>query len=340
MTTDFLFADNKKEIRLLHPVIQHRVTDGSEKIVLIKTLAKQKYLQAFVLAGMAYLFVFSYLPLIGITMAFKDYKISMGIQGIFSSDWVGFKYFLEFFNEYGFWKLVRNTVAISLLKLIFSFPIPILFAIMLNEISFMPVKKLVQTCSYLPHFISWVIISGMAFAFFSSSGVINSIALKFHFINEAIPFLTDANRFWSLAVVSDIWKDMGWWAIIFLAAIAGISQEMYEAAEIDGISRLKKIWYITLPSIKGTIIVILILALGKLFGGGLSGSNFEQSYLLGNSMTSEKSDIIQTYVFNVGLAQGRYAYATAVGLIQSVISLILTFGSNFFAKKISGEGLF
>jgi putative aldouronate transport system permease protein len=301
---------------------------------------KQLPLQSFVLAGMVYILIFSFIPMVGIIMAFKDYNIMMGPIGIFTSKWVGLSYFKEFFTDYTFPSLLKNTIGISLLKIIFTFPIPILFAIMLNEIQFMPFKKITQTCSYLPHFISWVIISGMAFQFLSSGGVINTFLIKFGFAKQPISFLTDPNCFWGLAVVSDIWKEMGWWAIIFLAAIAGISQDLYEAAQIDGAGRLQRIWHITLPGMKPTIVVVLILALGNLFGGGLSGSNFEQSYLLGNSINNSASDIIQTYVFRVGLSQGRFAYATAVGLVQSAISLILIFMSNFFAKKISGSGLF
>ncbi len=299
---------------------------------------RQKYLHLFVLIGLIYLFIFSFIPMFGILMAFKKYDIAMGAQGILTSPWVGLKYFAEFFQEYSFLKLVRNTVGISLMKLVFSFPIPILFAILLNEVRTGFFKRIVQTASYLPHFISWVIISGMAFSFFSSGGVVNSLLKPI--LAEPIPFLQSPDYFWGLAVATDVWKEMGWWAIIFLAAIAGINPELYEAAEMDGITRLKKIWYITLPCIKGTIIVVLILALGNLFGGGLSGSNFEQSYLLGNSLNSDRSDIIQTYVFRVGLSQGRYAYATAVGLVQSLISLVFTFGSNALSKKISGVGLF
>ena len=306
----------------------------------LKMFRKQLPLQIFVLAGIAYLFVFSIIPMFGIVMAFKDYDIVMGVKGIFTSEWVGLKYFKEFVSDYNFSSLVKNTVGISTLKLIFTFPIPILFAIMLSEMRCLKFKKLVQTCSYLPHFISWVIISGISFQFLSSSGIINTVLMNFGLIKKPIGFLTNPDLFWGFAVISDLWKEMGWWTIVFLAAIVGVSQDLYEAARIDGAGRLKRIWYITLPCIKSTIVVVLILALGNLFGGGLSGSNFDQSYLMGNSMNHESSQIIQTYVFQVGLASGRYAYATAVGLIQSVISLILIFTSNFVSKKISGAGLF
>lgn len=301
---------------------------------------KQLSLQLFVLAGILYLIIFSFIPMFGLIMGFKKYDIVMGVKGIFTSEWVGFKYFIEFFTDYNFGRLVRNTIAISVLKMVFTFPLPIMFAIMLNEIKALRFKKAVQTCSYLPHFISWVVISGIAFRFFSTGGIINTLLEKIGLINKPIGFLTDPDLFWGLAITLDIWKELGWWTIIFLAAIVGVSQELYESAQIDGAGRLKRICYITLPCIKPTIVTVLILAIGNLFGGGLSGSNFEQSYLLGNTMNSSASDIIQTYVFQVGLAQGRYAYATAVGMIQSAISLILIFSSNIISKRISGSSLF
>lgn len=301
---------------------------------------KQLPLQIFALSGIAYLVVFNILPMFGLVMGFKNYTISSGIKGIFTSQWVGLKYFKEFFNDYQFPTLLKNTIGISLLKLVFTFPLPIIFAIMLSQMPTGRFKKLTQTASYLPHFISWVIISGISYQFLSSTGIINSLLLKLGWISKPIGFLTDADKYWGLATVLDMWKETGWWAIVFLAAIMGINQEMYESAMLDGASRLQRDWYITLPSIKSTIVTVLILAIGNLFGGGLSGSNFEQSYLLGNSMNSRASSIIQTYVYTVGLANGRYSYATAVGLIQSVVSLVFVLVSNAVSKKIAGSGLF
>jgi putative aldouronate transport system permease protein len=304
-----------------------------------RTFRKQLPLQMFVLSGILYLIIFSFIPMFGIIMAFKKYDIAMGISGIFTSEWVGLKYFKEFVTDYQFPTLMKNTIGISVLKLIFTFPVPIIFAIMLNDIKCLPFKKIVQTCSYLPHFISWVIIAGIASQFFSSNGIINNVLMGLGLIQQPISFLSEAKYYWGLAVGLDVWKEMGWWTIVFLAAIVGVSQDMYEAARIDGAGRLQRTWYITLPSIKPTIVVVLILALGNLFGGGLSGSNFEQSYLLGNTMNSSASTILQSYVFDVGLALGRYSYATAVGLIQSLVSLILVFLSNYLSKKFTGVGI-
>lgn len=301
---------------------------------------RQGLLQIFALVGMLYLLIFTFLPMGGLVMAFKNYTIDQKIIGIFTSDWAGFKHFQDFLNDINFYAIIRNTVALSVLKLIFSFPMPILFAIMLNEVRNKPFKRFAQTVSYLPHFISWVIIAGLAINFFSSDGVINTLFKGAGLIDQPIPFLTSSGNYWPMAVFLDVWKDMGWWAIIFLAAITGIDPTLYEAADLDGAGRLRKIWNITLPSIKGTVTVVLILSLGNLFGGGLSGSNFEQSYLLGNTMNFERSEILQTHVFKTGMVNSRFAYATAVGLIQSVISLILIFASNAVSKKVSDSSLF
>lgn len=305
-----------------------------------KLFRKQLALQLFVISGIIYIFIFNYIPMFGLVLAFKDYDMTTGVQGIFTSQWVGLAHFREFVNTFGFSNLVRNTVAISVLKLIFAFPLPIIFAIMLNEMRSLKYKKVVQTCSYLPHFISWVVVSGLSFRFLSSTGIVNTVLERLRLIEAPIPFLSSADMFWGLAVSLDVWKSMGWWTIIFLAAIAGVNHDLLEAASLDGAGRLKRIWHVILPCIKPTIVVVLILALGNLFGGGLSGSNFEQSFLLGNAMNAPRSEIIQTYVFRVGLSLGRFDYATAVGMIQSIISLILIFTSNFIAKRVSGTGLF
>ncbi len=285
--------------------------------------------------------IFQFLPMFGILMAFKKYSITDGIAGIFTSPWVGFKYFEEFINSYNFDTIVINTIGISLLKLVFAFPVPILLALMLNEIRNGVFKRVVQTASYLPHFISWVVVVGLATTFFSDyDGMINKILTGLGIVDKPLAVLTDPDSFWGLAVGTAVWKETGWWAIIFLAAVSGIDPGLYEAAQLDGAGRLKRIWHITLPGIRGTVIVVLILAVGSLLGGGLVGSNFEQSYLLGNPVNSDKSEILQTYAFKMGLAQGRYSFATAIDLLQSVISIILIFGSNWVAKKTTKTGLF
>lgn len=304
-------------------------------------IVKQKYAHLFVLTGMLIVFVFHYLPMFGILMAFKNYSISTGIKGIFTSEWVGLKYFNEFVHAYNFKQIVTNTLAISLLKLVFTFPMPILLAIMFNEVRHQFFKRFAQTVSYFPHFISWIVVSGLLVVFLSTNnGIVNDLLKGLGLVKDSLPFLSSPDYFWGLAVTTAMWKEAGWWAIIFLAAISGLDPTLYDAAEMDGAGRLRRIWHITLPGIRGTIIVVLILAVGSMLGGGLVGSNFEQSYLLGNSINNERSEILQTYAFKMGLAQGRYAYATAIDLIQSVIAIILVFGSNYLSKKVTKNSLF
>ena len=261
-------------------------------------------------------------------------------QGIFESPWVGFKWFEEFFTDYKFTQILSNTLVLSILKLVCTFPIPIVFAIMLNEVRGKRMKKFIQTSSYLPYFISWVVVAGLLQVFVSSTGALNNLLAGAGWIEKPLEILTSPDYFYGLAVITAIWKDTGWWTIIFLAAITGIDPTLYEAADMDGATRMQKMRYITFPSIAGTVTVVLILALGNLLGGGLSGSNFEQCYLLGNAGNIDNSDIIQTYVMRVGLVNARYSYATAVGMFQSVISVVLVYTSNFISKRISGNGLF
>lgn len=321
-------------------MINNLLTNKRHGNQLWNRLKKQAYLQSFVLIGILFLFVFSYIPMVGLIIAFKDYVLTDGVRGFFTSPWVGLKYFREFFTEVDSGMIIRNTFGISILKVIFTFPVPIVFAIMISEVGSLKYKKVVQTASYLPHFISWVVVYGLVFSFFSNDGVINSALKSLNIIEKSLPFLTDPAKFWPLAVISDAWKEFGWWAIIFIAAIVGIDPSIYEAAQIDGASRMQKIKYVTLPGIQGTICVVLILTLGNLLGGGMSGSNFEQSLLLGNNLNREASEILQTHILKVGLVQLRYSYATAVGMLQSVISVIMIFGSNAIIKKLSGTGLY
>ena len=307
----------------------------------VKRFGRQIELQVFALAGVLYLLVFSVIPMFGIILAFKSYKLTSGVGGIFTSEWVGLKYFKEFFTDYRFGELLRNTIAISTLKMVFAFPVPIILAILISECHNKFFKKTVQTVSYLPNFISWVLVYGISSALFAqNNGVLNQLLVNAGIISKGIPLLTDPDYFWGMTVVLSIWKSSGWWAIIFLAAISGIDSTLYEAASIDGAGRLKRIWHITLPGIKGAIVTVLILSIGSFLGGGMVGSNFEQSFLMGNTVNNAASEIIQTYAFKMGMAQGRFSYATAVDLIQSLISILLVIISNQVAKKVSGEGLF
>lgn len=304
-----------------------------------RTFFKQWQIQLFVWIGLLFLAVFSYAPMFGLLIAFQNYDISSGIMGIFSGPWVGLKYFREFFVDPNCVPILVNTLSLSLLKLLFSFPIPIIFAIMITEVKQMPFRRFVQTASYLPHFISWIIVSGLVFTFFSvDNGVINNV-LQWLNIDKK-QFITDPKYYWFLAVFTDVWKGMGWWSIIFIAAITSIDPSLFEAATIDGAGRLARIRYVVIPGLSGAITVVLILSMGSLLGGGLSGSNFEQSMLIGNKLNAARSEVIQSYSLRMGLGMGRFSYGAAMGLMQSIISVILVFTSNGISRRLSGSSLF
>lgn len=304
-------------------------------------LKRQSTFQLFVLAGILFILIFKYVPMFGIIIAFKNYNITDGIIGFITSPWNHFAHFIEFFNDYRFWEIIKNTLCISLLKLLFSLIAPLVLAVIINEIQNRKFKRFAQTATYLPHFISWIIIAGIASVFFSqNSGVINSLLMALHIIKEPLPFLSSPDYFYGMATFTGTWKEAGWWAIIYLSAMAGIDPGLYESAQMDGATRWQRIWNITLPSIKGSIIVVTILSIGSLLGGGLVGSNFEQAYLMGNVSNNAASEIIQTYSFKLGMQNLRFDYATAIELIQSVVSVVLIFGSNAISKKLTKQGLF
>ena len=296
-------------------------------------------LHLFVWAGLLFLLLFCLIPMAGILIAFKDYNIREGFIGMFTAPWTenfGMKHFISFMTNRKFSTLVRNTVVISSLKLLFAFPFAIIFAIMLTELRNQGYKRLVQTASYLPHFVSWTVVAGIVYAMFSTNiGVINELLIKLKLRSDPIPLLIDADYYYFLAVASEIWKETGWSAIIYLAAIAGIDPSLYESAQVDGAGRLKRIWHITLPGISGTISVLLILAVGGLFSG-----SFDQAMMLGNDMNITRSEIMDVFIYQTGLSKQRYSYAAAAGLFQSVISFILVIAANAGSKRISGASLF
>ena len=274
-------------------------------------------------------------------VAFKKFSIKDGFMGIFTNEWVGLKYFIEFFNDYMCWPVIKNTLIISLLKILASFPAPILLAIMITEVKNRPFKKFVQAVSYLPYFISWVIVAGILTAFFSQSrGLVSEFIIKTGISDKGVSFLTNPGSYYQLAVWTSIWKSTGWWSIIFLAAISGIDPGLYEAAMVDGAGRLKRIWHITLPGILPAIVTVLILSVGSFLGGGMMGGNFDQTMMLGNKLNASASEIIQTYAFKTGMVDLRFNYATAIDLMQSIISVILIFATNAVSKKITETGLF
>lgn len=303
----------------------------------VRKYKEQLTLQILAMICMVFLLIFNYIPMFGILMAFNNFKPKYGLMGFFTSPWVGLKWFRELFSDPAFLPLLANTVGLSALRILFTFPTPILFALALNEVGNMGIKRVVQTVSYLPHFISWVVTQGILMAMLNmQTGVFQQAMLNFGWVDKALPIMTSAKYFWGMYIVTDIWKETGWSAIIFLAAVTGVDPTLYEAAVVDGASRMQRIWHITLPSIKGTISIMLIMSLGGLIGGAL----FEPCYLLYNTLNASKSEVLQTYTLKMGITNGRYSYGTAVGLFQSIISIILVLLSNAISKWISGIGLF
>ena len=293
-------------------------------------LYRHRYLYLMALPVILYYLIFCYGPMFGLVIAFKNYQIS---KGIFDSPWVGLKYFKEFFSGMYFGRTMRNTLLISFYDLLFGFPAPILFALLLNEIRSAKFKKTVQVITYLPHFISMVVICGMIVDFFSSDGILTKLIVALG--GEKMNYIGSAAHFRTIYVGTNIWQGVGWGSIIYLAALAGIDQELYEAAVIDGAGRLRQLIHITLPGISATIVIMLILRCGQLLSVG-----YEKIILLYHSGTYETADVISSYVYRMGLGNARYGYSAAVGMFQSVVNLALLLVANAFAKKISGSGLF
>ncbi|UQZ34112.1 protein lplB [Paenibacillus sp. PK3_47] len=292
-----------------------------------KKLTNQLDLQSMVWPGIIFVAVFSYIPMYGVVMAFQQYDI---FNGMMESPWVGFMNFRMFFEAPEFWNVMRNTIVISLLKLVITFPAPILLALMLNEVGNMAFKRFVQTVSYLPYFLSWVIVSGLVFSLLSvDNGTVNYLLERLNLSQEPVNFLAIPEYFWSILVSVNVWKEIGFGSIVYLAAIAGVDPAMYEAASIDGASRFKQIYLITLPSISPVIIIFMILAIGNLLSAG-----FEDILLLAtNPILRPYSDVIDTYVYRVGILNARFSYATAVGLFKAVISVILLVTANKIARR-------
>lgn len=296
---------------------------------IVRGVKRDALLYFLLLLPMAYIVIFKYVPIYGLLMAFQDYNIFEGIRG---SEWVGLDVFRFIFQQSSFYRALVNTLALNLLDLVAGFPAPILLAILLNELRHVRFKKVAQTVLYLPHFLSWVIIGGMVYLIFATGGMANSVITSLGF--GPIDFLSEKTNWIIMYVLIGIWQNVGWGTIIYLAAIIGINKELYEAADIDGSSRLRKIWHITLPGMKPTIMILLILQIGRMISIG-----FDRPFVLGNSLVSEYSDVISTYVYRVGIGSGDFSQATAVGLFQSVVGLILLMTANMIAKKIGEQGI-
>lgn len=295
----------------------------------LKRLNDSKYLLILFAPTLLFYLIFHYAPMFGVIISFKDYNL---FTGVLDSEWVGLKYYLMFFQSPDFFVLLRNTFLLGIYTFIFGFPVPIIFALLLNELKNMVFKRFVQTVSYLPHFISNVVVASMIVVFLSSDGVVNRMIGAFGF--DAINWMIEPGLFRTIYVSSEIWQHMGWEAIIYLAALAGINPQLYEAADIDGAGRFAKIRYITIPGILPAIFIIGILNIGRVVEIG-----FEKVFLLYNPVTYETADIISTYVYRVGLVQGNYSYATAIGLFLGVVSFIFLYGANYLARKAGQESL-
>jgi putative aldouronate transport system permease protein len=292
-------------------------------------LTRNRALYLMVIPSVVLIFLFAYLPMFGVLVAFKNYNLALGV---IRSPWVGFKYFIQFFNDPFFYRIINNTFLLSLFSIMIGFPAPIVFSLLMNEIQSTKLKRVLQSISYLPHFVSTVVIVSIVMIVFSPDGIVNDLIGAIGLENQV--FFSDPKWFRPLYIGSGIWQSVGFSSIIYLAAIAGINPELYESACIEGAGKLMSMWYITLPCIMPTIRILFILEMGSLFNIG-----FEKVYLMYNPAIYQTADVVSTYVYRRGIGQLDYDYATAVGLINSTISFILVFITNKISNKISGEGL-
>lgn len=293
-----------------------------------KTIARQKYLILMVITFVVWVIIFRYVPLWGWLMAFQDYK---PWKSITDQQWVGLKQFIELFKDVDFYRSMRNTLAMSFLGLAFGFPIPIMLALLINEIKHPRFKRTVQTISYLPHFVSWVVIASIVFRVLSPLGIVNEVLIRLGIIDSAIAFMGEPAYFWWIVVFTDLWKEMGWNSIVYLAAMAGVSPELHEAAIIDGAGRFKRMWYVTIPGIMPTIVVLLVLSIGNIINIG-----FERQFLLRTASTRDVADVIDLYILNYGIGTGRFSFGTAAGVFKSVVSLSLLTIANWLSRRTTG----
>ncbi|MGE7828750.1 ABC transporter permease [Paenibacillus sp. NPDC093718] len=292
---------------------------------------RKRYAYLLVLPGLLYFLVYRYVPMLGSIIAFQDYSPFLGIS---KSDWVGLKHFITIFEDQEVVRVLWNTLVLSFLQIVFAFPAPILLALMLNEVRSKIFKSFIQSVIYLPHFLSWVIVVGIFTIFLRGDGLINTL-LQVEFEQGGINFLTTPDLFRPLVVLQVIWKEAGWGTIIFLAALSGINPSLYEAAVMDGANRWRQLWHITLPGIRSTIIIMLILRLGHVLDSG-----FEQIFLMLNSFNMDVGNVLDTFVFFKGIDQADYSFATAVGLFKGLIGLLLVMIANRLAKRYGEEGVY
>jgi putative aldouronate transport system permease protein len=289
------------------------------------------------IAGIVFLLIFAYIPMGGIIIAFKEMDYTLNImKALVEKPLIGFKNFKAFFQDRQFIDIMTNTLGLNILHLLITFPAPIVFALLLNEVKNNVFKKSVQTITYFPYFISWVVFGGIVLAMISADGgILNDVLVGLRLISDRIAFASKAQYFWGIVIISSLIKGLGWGAVIYIAAIAGVDQEIYDSAIIDGANRLQTAIQITVPCIAGTITVMLLLSIS-----GLLNSSFDQIYILQNPLNISRSEVLDTFIYKIGITQRRYSYTTAIGLFKSVVSMVLLYSSHMLSKKITGRGLF
>lgn len=306
-----------------------------QKKTLFFRWCQQWQLQLLALLGLGFIILFCYIPICWNVIAFQDFKITKGVAG---SPWVGLKHFREFLSDPTFWMSLKNTLGMSATKFIVNTLGPILFAVILSELPSQRLKKTVQTFTYLPHFLSYVVVATLVNTILGNSGMLNHLLEALGL--PTVHLLEQANFFWQLGTWLDFWKETGWNSILYLAAISGVNPELYEAATVDGAGRIRRIWHVTVPAIRWTFLMLLILNMGNLLSGGPVGSNFSQSRLIGNAFTYTKSYVLDLYSLDMGMSNMRYSFATAISLCNSIVSMILLLSANKITERLSGESLF
>lgn len=298
---------------------------------ILADLVRDKWLYIMLVPGVVYFLIFKYAPMYGLVMAFQDFKPHLGFL---NSPWVGLKHFDRLFNEPQFFMLLKNTMILAVYNILFFFPAPIILALMLNEIRREKFKRVIQTLVYVPHFVSWVVVVGLCYILFTTeNGIVNELLHRI--TGDKVAFLLESKWFRPMIIGQQIWKEIGWGTIIFLAALTGVDLQQYEAARIDGAGRFRQLWHITLPAIRGTIVILLILRLGTFLNTG-----FEQIFLMLTPTNRDVGEVFDTYVYVKGMTQGQYSYSASVGLFKSAVALVLVIGSNWLAKRFGEEGVY
>lgn len=314
------------------------ITLSSGKVIVpkqkstVQYMIQHKWLYLLLLPGFLYLILFRYVPMGGLVIAFKNYSPFIGI---WNSPWVGFDQFKQFFSNNDFFKLLTNTLGISLMQLVFYFPAPIILSLFLNEVRHSGYKRVVQTLVYIPHFVSWVIVCSLTYQLFNVTDGVFNVIYKAISGGQTFDILQNANTFWGLIVGQDIWRETGYGTIVFLAALSGVDQELYEAARVDGAGRWRLMWHITLPAIRSTIIMMLIMRVGSIMNTG-----YEQIFMMRNDLNLARAEVFDTYIYTKGIRSGMYSFSTAAGMFKSVVGMILVIIADRTAKFFGESGLY